>query len=87
MSAQTSIETTVMSILSHVLNESAADLRAQPVLAAHEWDSLTSLEVLAQLENQLYVSLDLRRYHAARSIDDLVSLVGDAVAAKSATAH
>jgi acyl carrier protein len=65
----------VLSALSEILREPEADIRAQPVLAAHDWDSVTSLEVLAQLEGQLEVTLDLRAYHAARTFDDLIDLV------------
>ena len=79
-----SIEATVLNVLSDVLNESLGDLRAQPVLAAHEWDSLASLEVLSQLESRLGINLDLRRYHDVRTLDDLIDLVETAVASRTA---
>lgn len=75
MTDRTSVQLTVLDILSDVLTESVADLRGHPVLAAYDWDSLRSLEALAQLESQLGVTLDLRSYQAARSVDDLVELV------------
>jgi acyl carrier protein len=74
----------VLNTLSEVLNEPVDDLRAQPVLAAHEWDSLASLEALAQLESRLAVTLDLRAYHAARTVDDLIDLVAAAAATNAA---
>ena len=69
------VEATVLQVLSDVLKESIGDLRAQPVLATHDWDSMASLEALSQLENRLAVTLDLRAYHGARTITDLVELV------------
>jgi acyl carrier protein len=87
MSTDQSIETTVLGILSTVLDEPVSDLRVRPVLATHDWDSLASLEALAQLENQLNVTLDLRRYHEVRSVADLVGLVASALAAKSPTSR
>jgi len=75
MSEVTSVEGTVVNILSDVLHESVEDLRNHPVLAAYDWDSLSSLEALAQLESQLGITLDLRSYQAARTISDLVELV------------
>jgi acyl carrier protein len=83
MSDTASIEATVLDILCEVLNESAGDLRAQPILAVHDWDSVASLEVLALLESRLGVTLDLRTYHGARTLDDLVQLVAVAVASKA----
>jgi acyl carrier protein len=77
------LEAVVLTTLSGVLNEPVGDLRAQPVLAAHEWDSLASLEVLSQLESQLGVTLDLRAYHATRTVEDLTCLVAASVASKS----
>lgn len=81
MSDPVSIEPTVLAVLADVLGEPAADLRAQPVLAAHDWDSVASLEVLAQLESRLGVVLDLRSYHRVRTLDDLVRLVETVVTA------
>jgi acyl carrier protein len=79
----TSVDTAVLDIVSTVLNEPVAGLRAQPVLASYDWDSLASLEVLSQLENRLGVTLDLRRYHNVRTLENLIDLVAAAVAAKT----
>ena len=57
----------MVNILSDVLHESVEDLHNHPVLAAYDWDSLSSLEALAQLESQLAITLDLRSYQAART--------------------
>jgi len=75
MSDAASVEATILDILSETLDESVGDLRSHRVLAAYEWDSITSLLSLAQLESQFGVTLDLRSYHAARTVDDLVSLI------------
>jgi acyl carrier protein len=75
------VDTVVLNTLSGVLNEPVEVLRARPVLAVHEWDSVASLEVLSQLENRLSVTLDLRAYHATRTVDDLIGLVTVAVRA------
>lgn len=81
MTEAVSVEATVVNILSDVLHESVENLHNHPVLAAYDWDSLSSLEALAQLESQLGVTLDLRAYQAARTISDLVDLVQHAGAA------
>jgi acyl carrier protein len=70
-----SIRGTVLAVLGDVLAEPVAALRARPLLGVHAWDSVASLEALVQLEQRLAVSLDLRRYHAARTVDDLVELI------------
>jgi acyl carrier protein len=69
------VEDTVLAVLSAVLAEPEDALRAEPQLGTHDWDSLASLEALVQLEQRLDVALDLRDYHAARAIDDLVELI------------
>lgn len=69
------VKTTVLDILSDVLTEPVDDLLAQQVLGVHEWDSLSSLEALVQFEAHFEVTLDLRAYHAAREVDDLVVLI------------
>jgi acyl carrier protein len=84
MNDTASIEASVLHVLGDVLNESLGDLRAQPVLAAHDWDSLASLEVLSQLESRFDVILDLRAYHGARTFEDLTDLVATAMATKTA---
>lgn len=81
MTTSPTLDTTVIEILADVLNEPGAALAAQPILAAHEWDSLASLEALAQLESRFGVTLDLRSFHGARTVDDMVDLVRSAVGA------
>ncbi|MBM4795424.1 acyl carrier protein [Streptomyces sioyaensis] len=65
----------VLETLGQVLETPVDDLRANPVLAAHAWDSLRSLEVLTLLEDRLGVDFDLRSFNAARTVDDLVHLI------------
>lgn len=77
MSEPTEVQQTVETILSDVLRVPADDLRRQPVLASYQWDSLAMLEALAQLESSLGVSLDLRFYQQARTVDDLLALIAD----------
>lgn len=69
------IEAGVLQVLGEVLKQTPDDLRAQPVLAVHDWDSMASLEALSQLESRFAVTLDLRTYHAARTVEDLTGLV------------
>jgi len=76
----------VLDILVEVLGESADDLRGNPVLATYDWNSITSLLALAQLESRFDVTLDLRALHAARTVDDLVGLVADATGSNATTA-
>lgn len=85
MSESASIEATVLRVVAGVLDETEDQVVAQPILATHAWDSLSTLEALAQLENLLDITLDLRSYHAARTLDELVALVKETVAAKGAT--
>jgi len=77
MSEPTEVQQTVLAILSDVLRVPADDLRRQPVLASYQWDSLAMLEALAQLEGSLGVSLDLRFYQQARTVEDLLALIAD----------
>lgn len=76
-----SVEGHVLEILSEVLGEAADRLRAEHVLADYQWDSIGSLEALAQLESRLEVTLDLREFHAVRTIGELTSLVARAAGA------
>jgi acyl carrier protein len=80
------VEAIVLDILAEVLNESVDDLCAHPILATHGWDSLASLEALAQFEHRFAVTLDLRSFHAARTVEEMVVLVEDAVGARSVPA-
>lgn len=84
MNESASIEAIVLRVVAAVVEESEEQVLAQPILAAHAWDSLSTLEALAQLEGGLDISLDLRAYHAVRTLDDLVALVNQAIQAKSA---
>jgi acyl carrier protein len=70
-----SVEATVMDVVAEVLNEPVAAIRDVPVLAAHAWDSIASLEVLAQLESVLEVTLDLRAFNSVRTVAELVDVV------------
>lgn len=74
MSAPTSVEHTVLDVLSQILHTTADELRAQPALSSHDWDSLSSLEALAQLESVLGVRFDLRAFSAAVTVDDVIAL-------------
>ncbi|MFG2095448.1 phosphopantetheine-binding protein [Streptomyces sp. NPDC048612] len=65
----------VLETLGQVLETPVDDLRANPVLASHAWDSLRSLEALTLLEGRLGVDFDLRSFNAARTVDDLVHLI------------
>lgn len=80
MTDVTSAEPRVLRILSGILEVPADELRARPTLAAHQWDSLNSLEVLCQLESQFAIRLDLRAFGASRTIGDLVALVSSTAA-------
>ncbi len=75
MTEAATVEDTVLDVLSDVLHEPVDGLRQQPILAVYEWDSLSSLEALSQLESRLQISLDLRSYQAVRTVADLVELV------------
>lgn len=75
MNDEPTVEDTVLDVLASVLDETAEDLRARPVLAAHDWTSISSLDALAQLESKFGVRLDLRAFHSARTVNDLVTLI------------
>jgi acyl carrier protein len=79
------IHAIVLDVLSEVLRESVDGFRGEPVLAAHGWTSLASLEVLAQLEDQLGIELDLRAFTAVRTADDLIELVQAGIGTAAAT--
>jgi len=70
-----STEEGVLAVLEEAMRVPVAALVEQPVLAAHDWDSLTSLFALARLEGRFAITLDLRAFHAARTVADLVRLV------------
>jgi acyl carrier protein len=70
----------VLEILSDLLGLPIPELVAQPALAAHQWDSMISLEALAQLESAFGIELDLRSFHTVRTVDEVVRLTAGAVA-------
>ena len=75
MRDRSSIEVGLVNMLSEVMGTTPDELRETPVLAAHPWDSLTNLEALVQVETLWKVSLDLRAYLGARTVDELVELI------------
>lgn len=77
-------EPRVLRILSDILEVPADELSAKRTLAAHPWDSLSSLEVLYELESQFGIRLDLRAFNASRTVGDLVALVSSAAGKASA---
>lgn len=80
MSTRDSAASAVRTVISEVLNEPAEEFGDDTILAWHGWDSLAALEVLAQLENQLSITLDLRLFNAARTVGDVIDLVGQQAA-------
>jgi acyl carrier protein len=80
MNPPESFEVVVRDILGDVLNQSSENLDANTVLAARGWNSLASLEALAQFEAQLNIRLDLRSFHAAHTVAQMIQLVGESVA-------
>jgi acyl carrier protein len=74
-----------LDILSAVLEVSVDELRTEPVISAHGWDSLSSLDALCQLEQRFDIRLDLRSFHATRTVEDLTELVASTSAKSRAT--
>ncbi|MDH6123006.1 acyl carrier protein [Kitasatospora sp. GAS204B] len=70
-----SVGAEVLEVLGEVLSQDPEALRAQPVLAGYDWDSLASLEALAQLESAFGVRLDLRAFQAVRTVEEMAALV------------
>ncbi|MQY06441.1 acyl carrier protein [Actinomadura macrotermitis] len=64
----------VLDILGDVLELPAEDLRKEPDLKSHGWDSVATLEALARLEQHFDVKFDLREFAAARTADEVVAL-------------
>jgi hypothetical protein len=48
---------------------------ALPDPTVHDWDSIASLEAPVQVEDRLGVTFDLRTYHDAPDVDDLIDPV------------
>lgn len=71
----TSAEPDVLRVLSEILEVPGEELRARPELAAHQWDSMTSLEALCCLERQFSVRLDLQVFNRSRTVWDMVALI------------
>lgn len=69
-------EDMVMRILGAVLEEDASAVHGADRLAGYSnWDSVSTLEVLAGIERQAGVRLDLRKFHDAQAVEDLIDLV------------
>lgn len=66
----------VLDILSQVLETPAEDLREQPELEAHGWDSMSSLEALGRLESRFGARLDLGSVTEARTPEEIVAMIG-----------
>jgi len=80
MNSEIPMERRVRDILADVLSKPTGHLGGETPLATLGWDSLASLEALAQLETELSITLDLRSFHGAHTIAALVDLVAKAVA-------
>jgi acyl carrier protein len=80
MNSEIPIERRVRDILADVLSKPTGNLGGETPLATLGWDSLASLEALAQLETELSITLDLRSFHEAHTIAALVDLTAKAVA-------
>ncbi|MET7801961.1 acyl carrier protein [Streptomyces decoyicus] len=69
-------ERAIISVLCSVPDAEPGDFSQDTRVVAHsQWDSLNSLETMVAIEGALGVRLDLRAYHACRTVGDLVSLV------------
>ncbi|KOX05180.1 MULTISPECIES: acyl carrier protein [unclassified Streptomyces] len=75
MSESDSIEESVTEIIADVLGADPADIPADAALAALGWDSMNSMEALVRLEKECAVSLDLRSFHAAYTVTEMVALI------------
>ncbi|MEV3967185.1 acyl carrier protein [Streptomyces sp. NPDC050698] len=65
-----------METLCSILDAEPEDFTTGTRVVAHEkWDSLNSLETMVAIESAFRVRLDLRDYHATRTVGDLVELV------------
>jgi acyl carrier protein len=82
MTTQNPLKDAVRETIGDVLSLPLADLGDDTVLAAYGWDSLVSLEALAQFEAQFRISLDLRSFHGAHTVGQMVQLVEKAVAGR-----
>jgi acyl carrier protein len=80
MTTTDSLKNAVCETIGDVLSVPAEDLGDDTVLAACGWDSLVSLEALAQFEAQFRISLDLRLFHSAHTVGQMIQLLEKAVA-------
>ncbi|MFJ9003814.1 acyl carrier protein [Streptomyces canus] len=75
MSESDSIEESVTEVIADVLGAEPAEIPEDTALAALGWDSMNSMEALVRLEKQFDVSLDLRSFHAAYTVAEMVALI------------
>ncbi len=73
----------VLNILSDVLERPVEDLRRQPDLESHGWDSMSTLETLARLEEHFGVKFDLREFSKVRTAEEVVALTEEGQACHS----
>ncbi|GAA4079470.1 acyl carrier protein [Nonomuraea soli] len=67
--------TTVVEILSGVLETTPDALVEEPLLGAYDWDSVAILEALVALEGAFGVEIDLQALHHQLTAGDLIELV------------
>jgi acyl carrier protein len=76
VAADQDIEAEIVEILCSILDAEPEEFTSDTRVVAHEkWDSLNSLETMVAIETAFRVRLDLREYHATRTVGDLVRLV------------
>ncbi|MEF9904744.1 acyl carrier protein [Streptomyces sp. P9-A2] len=75
MNDPVSIEETVTDIIADVLGADPADVPPDTALAALGWDSMNSMEALLRLEKRFAVGLDLRSFHDAHTVAEMVALI------------
>jgi acyl carrier protein len=83
MSDAAEVGKTVIEIIGDVLGKAPEELGEAEILAAHGWDSITSLEALALLESEFGILLDLRSFHAAHTVAQMIELVVSGLTVKT----
>jgi acyl carrier protein len=83
MSDAAEVGKTVIEIIGDVLGEAPEKFGEGEILAAHGWDSIASLEALALLEREFDILLDLRSFHAAHTITQMIELVASGLTVKT----
>lgn len=83
MSGSDEVAEIVIGIISDVIAVPSESLTDEEVLAAHGWDSIASLEALALLESEFDITLDLRSFHAAHTVAQMVELVRSGLTART----